>query len=463
MKALVQHISKNTPQGFDFAWLGALVRNIDLDALDMSGVVPAYDAASGNYARNILMMDPFEVVILHWPPGVESAIHHHEGFWGYVLCVEGEVENVEYTFDAEARELREKSALRVRKGGVLPEPDGTIHKIVNPSRTEPLITIHFYAPALETLDGMVLFEAEKGWIGELNAEATTASFHQDPKGFRRLEKDAFRFIPMSALPGQETHMLYPVIPKPSGREIMSSLNAYYSEQAREYDVLDHASDKRAAYTDGIDRIIAEDLARLSPERMMHIGCGTGRRAIGIRDRSGVPYELEGMDISASMVEQARSKGVEARIGIWNEADVGKEQYGAMAFLYAFGHIPTEEERRTCLRKVVRALKPGGRFYFDVFNVENPNEWGPQAMEMFDALDLGKEGYEPGDLFYKRHQGESVAFLHYCTQKGIAAMVEDCGLRVVATHRIGYVNRPGEPLAGDEASGNLLLVAEKPRD
>ena len=224
MKALVQHISKNTPQGFDFAWLGALVRNIDLDALDMSGVVPAYDAASGNYARNILMMDPFEVVILHWPPGVESAIHHHEGFWGYVLCVEGEVENVEYTYDAEARELREKSALRVRKGGVLPEPDGTIHKIVNPSRTEPLITIHFYAPALETLDGMVLFDAEKGWLGELNAEATTASFHQDPKGFRRLEKDAFRFIPMSALPGQETHMLYPVIPKPSGKEIMSSLN-----------------------------------------------------------------------------------------------------------------------------------------------------------------------------------------------------------------------------------------------
>lgn len=463
MKALVQHITKNTPKGFDFAWLGALVRDIDLDALDMSGVVPTYDAASGNYARNILLMEPFEVVVLHWPPGVESAIHHHEGFWGYVLCVEGEVENVEYTYDAGARELREKSALRVRKGGVLPEPDGTIHKIVNPSRTEPLITVHFYAPALETLDGMVLFDAEKGWLGELNAEATTASFHQDPKGFRRLEKDAFRFIPMSALPGQETHMLYPVIPKPSGKEIMSSLNAYYSEQAREYDVLDHASDKRAAYTDGIDRIIAEDLARLSPERMIHIGCGTGRRAIGIRDRSGVPYELEGMDISASMVEQARSKGVEARIGIWNEADVGMEQYGAMAFLYAFGHIPTEEERRTCLRKVVRALKPGGRFYFDVFNVENPNEWGPQAMEMFDALDLGKEGYEPGDLFYKRHQGESVAFLHYCTQKGIAAMVEDCGLRVVATHRIGYVNRPGEPLAGDEASGNLLLVAEKPRD
>ena len=75
-------------------------------------MVPDFDAASGNYARNILLMDPFEVVVLHWPPGVESAIHHHEGFWGYVLCVEGEVENVEYTYDADAKELRQKAAWR---------------------------------------------------------------------------------------------------------------------------------------------------------------------------------------------------------------------------------------------------------------------------------------------------------------------------------------------------------------
>ena len=37
---------------------------------------------------------------------------------------------------------------------------------------------------------MVLFEAEKGWMGELNETATTASFQQDESGFRRLEKDA---------------------------------------------------------------------------------------------------------------------------------------------------------------------------------------------------------------------------------------------------------------------------------
>ena len=86
-----------------------------------------------------------------------------KGFWGYVLCVQGEVENVEYTYDEETRELRERGALCVKAGGVLPEPDGTIHKIVNPSSEHPLVTVHFYAPALEDLDGMVLFDAER-WL-----------------------------------------------------------------------------------------------------------------------------------------------------------------------------------------------------------------------------------------------------------------------------------------------------------
>ena len=67
----------------------------------------------------------------------------------------------------------------------------------------------------------------------------------------------------------------------------------------------------------------------------------------------------------------------------------------------------------------------------------------------------------GDLFYRRHNGESVAFLHYCTISGIAALAESCGFRIVGTHRIGYVDRPGEALQPDQEAGNILLVIEKP--
>ena len=47
--------------------------------------------------------------------------------------------------------------------------------------------------------------------------------------------------------------------------------------------------------------------------------------------------------------------------------------------------------------------------FDVFNVDNPNEWGPEALHLFEELELANEGYERGDLFYRRHGGDTVAF------------------------------------------------------
>ena len=53
----------------------------------------------------------------------------------------------------------------------------------------------------------------------------------------------------------------------------------------------------------------------------------------------------------------------------------------------------------------------------------------------------------GDLFYKRHNGTSVSFLHYFTQQGIADVVEACGFDISGIHRIGYVARSvGESLA-----------------
>ena len=71
------------------------------------------------------------------------------------------------------------------------------------------MTVHFYAPALDNLDGMVLFDAEKRWLGELNETATTASFSQDESGFRRFEKDAFTFIPINEVKGKRTHQILP--------------------------------------------------------------------------------------------------------------------------------------------------------------------------------------------------------------------------------------------------------------
>ena len=64
-----------------------------------------------DYGRNILCLEPFEVVLLHWPAGVESAVHHHAGFWGAVVCLQGILENV--TYEKRGQVLCEKEVLEL--------------------------------------------------------------------------------------------------------------------------------------------------------------------------------------------------------------------------------------------------------------------------------------------------------------------------------------------------------------
>ena len=64
MQALIETIRKTTPNGFDFDWMGRLVRSIKLDELDLGDCIPSIAGMTENYARNILLLDPFEVVVL---------------------------------------------------------------------------------------------------------------------------------------------------------------------------------------------------------------------------------------------------------------------------------------------------------------------------------------------------------------------------------------------------------------
>ena len=61
----------------------------------------------------------------------------------------------------------------------------------------------------------------------------------------------------------------------------------------------------------------------------------------IRERSGLSYRVEGVDIGAGMIETAKGRGVDTRIGHWNEVQVEEDACDSITFLYAFGHIPSE--------------------------------------------------------------------------------------------------------------------------
>jgi len=190
MKEILRKLEDHSP--LDYEALGKLLEEIDFSAVDYESLIPEI-TSSDSYSRNILTLNPIEVIVLHWPPGVSSAVHHHDGFWGYVAVLQGACENVEYLHKEGV--ISESQAMRAIKGGLMPEPDGTLHKIYNPSSEESLVTAHFYYPALENMDDMVIYDLEKERIGTLNDKANGASWTEPEEHFKSIQENAFKFIP----------------------------------------------------------------------------------------------------------------------------------------------------------------------------------------------------------------------------------------------------------------------------
>lgn len=453
---LAQQLEHFAPQPLNYESLCQWVESVDWDTLDWSSSLPTIDQ-SDDYARNIICLKPFEMVLLHWPPGVESAVHHHEGFWGTVVVLQGVLENITYSLDSETLKL--KNVLRASKNGLVPEPDGTIHKIRNGSNSEPLVTLHFYYPALESLDGLVLYDLLDGSTFVCNEEAPTASTDLPENCYRTIESNSFSFEKTAPT----SHIQCNIVPKPSADEIESMVSRYFNEHAHAYDELDHQIENRRAYTQSIDQRIAKGIGALSEkrsvQRVMHLACGTGRRAEAIQRETGLDYAMHGIDMSDHMVAQSKARGIEVVKGSLRYPSSWplQQDFDAVTLLYAYGHIPTRLGRQSAIQGAYDVLKPGGVFFFDAFDVEDENEWGPEALEQFAQQRLGMQGYEAGDLFYRRVNGKELAFLHYCRRENLHAMLEAAGFDHVEMSNIGYQESAGK----ESSTGKLFVAAFKP--
>lgn len=454
MQQIVERLREFNEGTLSYESLGAYVKSLDVDSIDYKALIPDLKDDI-NYTRNILLLDPLECVILHWPPNVESAVHYHDGFYGYVLVLEGTCDNVEYHHEGDL--LREVQTIRGIRGGVLDEPDGTIHKIKNPSSTQSLVTCHFYYPALDTLDGLVLYDTTTGDIGKLNEKAASASFNEPAAHFHELKRRAFQFQPKSTV---KSHSILPILPKPSPAAIRTFIDAYYAEQAAQYDMFDLQHESRRKYVQRINTLIAKELdAAAQVEEVLAIACGTGRRAAKIRTLNRHDYNILCVDLNEEMCCQAAERNVTAIPGNWLEVEVPDNQYCAATFLYAFGHIPTKEERQQALQKIYNKLKEGGVLFFDVFNIDDQKEWGPSAVKFYHQLQLAEKGYELGDVFYRKTGGEAIAYLHYFSKRELTELLEAVGFRVAYIKQIGYVHRSGEVLTSGE-QGAFFVKAMK---
>ncbi len=109
------------------------------------------------------------------------------------------------------------------------------------------------------------------------------------------------------------------------------------------------------------RRVAELAERLEIEpgqAVLEVGCGTGQLTGWLAEQAS-PGVVVGVDFAASMVAQARAKGIPAEFRV---ADVCRDDLGAACFdlVLCFHSFPHFRDHPAALRNLARAMKPGGR-------------------------------------------------------------------------------------------------------
>jgi len=101
-------------------------------------------------------------------------------------------------------------------------------------------------------------------------------------------------------------------------------------------------------------VLVDELRRHAPRRVLEVGCGWGELAARIQLELGC--ELVALDLSPRMVELARERGVDARLGDVQELAFADGELDAVVAAWMLYHVPDLDR---ALREIARVLRPGG--------------------------------------------------------------------------------------------------------
>jgi SAM-dependent methyltransferase len=117
--------------------------------------------------------------------------------------------------------------------------------------------------------------------------------------------------------------------------------------------------RRAAYrfSTGPDapRMAFEAVAEAAPRRVLEVGCGPGELAARIQDE--LKADVVAVDISPRMVELARGRGVDARVGDVMELPFAAGEFDCAVAAWMLYHVPDPDR---ALAELARVLAPSGR-------------------------------------------------------------------------------------------------------
>ena len=203
-----------------------------------------------------------------------------------------------------------------------------------------------------------------------------------------------------------------------------------------------------------------ELAREADGPVVELAVGNGRVAIPVAQAIARP--MLGIDSSPAMLEVARERAAEAGVEVeLREEDMRDFTLAEPAALIycpfrAMLHLPTWRDKRTVFERVAAALRPGGRFAWNVF-VFNPHIAAEMDGKWEEHAGIrNRVTHVPADnrIDLELGTGAKVS-LWWATRSEWEGLVEVAGLEVEALYG-GFEHEPF-----DDTSDEFVWVARKP--
>lgn len=184
---------------------------------------------------------------------------------------------------------------------------------------------------------------------------------------------------------------------------------------------------------------------------LEFGIGTGRIAVPLHERG---LDVEGIDLSSSMVERMRRKagGSDIRVTIGDFASTSMDRTFDLVFLVfnTIMNLTSQEEQVACFANAAAHLRPGGRFVVEVSIPDlrrlppgetfRPFKVQPDALG-FDEYDVANQGLISHHYRVHDHEWEvhSIPF-RYVWPSELDLMATMAGMRL-CDRWSGWENEP----------------------
>jgi SAM-dependent methyltransferase len=157
--------------------------------------------------------------------------------------------------------------------------------------------------------------------------------------------------------------------------------------------------RRAAYKNAVGPdardVAVAAVAEVAPERLLEVGPGPGELSERLATELGAT--VVAVDASERMVELARSRGVDARLGDVQSLELPSETFDCAVAAWMLYHVPDLD---VALVEIARVLRPGGRLVAVTNAVDHLHEvW--QLV-----------GADPAPLTFGAENGEELLRRHF---------------------------------------------------